>query len=166
MSRLKLALLVLAVTLFAVACATNSNTNTATVTNSNRTVNVNAASANSSAPTATPDEFAAARTTYNATCAKCHKENGEGGITEIDGERLRVPSLTGHHAREHTHEELVKKIDKGGEGMPAFEKRLTADQIEGLALFVRHEFQSAPEKTSAANTNAATTNNSNAGAHK
>jgi mono/diheme cytochrome c family protein len=162
MIRLKLTLIVLAVTLFAIACATATNTNTATVKNSNRTATVNATPA---APAATPDEFAAARSTFNTTCAKCHKENGEGGVADIEGEKLRVPSLKGHHAREHTDAELVKKIDKGGEGMPAFEKRLTADQIDGLARFVRHEFQSGPETTGTANANAVATN-ANAGAHK
>ncbi|MDT7604045.1 MAG: Cytochrome oxidase, cbb3-type, subunit [Acidobacteriota bacterium] len=163
MTRLKLTLLVSASALYALACA--SNTNTATVTNTNRTATVNAASANASAPAASADEFAAARTTYNATCIKCHKESGEGGVAEIDGERLKVPSLKSHHAREHTDAELVKKISKGGEGMPAFEKRLTPDQISGLARFVRHEFQSTPETGGASNTNAAATN-ANAGAHK
>ena len=168
MIRLKLSLLTFTVALFALACATNTNTNTATVTNSNRTVMANAASANaaSSAPAATPDEFAAARSTFNASCAKCHKETGEGGMADIDGERLKVPSLKGHHAREHTDGELIKKIDKGGEGMPAFEKRLTADQISDLARFIRHEFQSGPEATVATNVNSANASNANAGAHK
>jgi mono/diheme cytochrome c family protein len=163
MTRLKLILLASTITLFALACATNTNT----VTNSNRTATVNAAPANvSSVPAATPDEFAAARSTYNSTCAKCHKETGEGGVAEIEGEKLKVPSLKGHHAREHTDEELIRKIDKGGEGMPAFEKRLTQDQITEIARFVRHEFQSGPEASTATNANGANANNTNAGAHK
>jgi mono/diheme cytochrome c family protein len=41
---------------------------------------------------ATSDELAAARATYNATCVRCHKEDGSGGTVEFgEGETLKVP---------------------------------------------------------------------------
>jgi mono/diheme cytochrome c family protein len=35
----------------------------------------------------------------------------------------------------------VKQITKGGDGMPAFEKKLTPDQMNDLIKMIRQEFQ-------------------------
>jgi mono/diheme cytochrome c family protein len=157
MTRLKLILLALACALTAFACATNTNTS---IGNSNRTVTNNAttnaanmnATANANAPVAN-DALASARSTYNNTCAKCHKETGEGGVADIDGEKLRVPGFKSGHALKHSDAEYVKKINEGGEGMPKFKGRLTPEQIDGLVRFIRTEFQSSASATGAANTN-------------
>lgn len=169
MRHLKLFLLAASAALFAVACATNTNTNT--TINSGRTVtnNVNggAPAASPAAPAATPDEFAAARATYKTTCANCHKENGEGGIAELDeGEKLKVPSFKEAHSVKHTEADFVRKITNGDtdEGMPAFKGRLTPEQITDLARFVRREFQSADAKPTAPTTPTAGAN-ANTGAH-
>jgi mono/diheme cytochrome c family protein len=158
MTRLKLILLALACALTAFACATNTNTNTS-IGNSNRTVTnnatTNAANANATANTNAPvanDALASARSTYNNTCAKCHKETGEGGVADIDGEKLRVPGFKSGHALKHSDAEYVKKINEGGEGMPKFKGRLTPEQIDGLVRFIRTEFQSGT--TAAGTTNA------------
>jgi mono/diheme cytochrome c family protein len=58
-----------------------------------------------------------------------------------DGTRLKVPSLREGHAVRHSDEDFTKQITKGGDGMPAFEKKLTADQMNELIRFIRHEFQ-------------------------
>ena len=159
MRQLKLYALAAAAALFAVACATNTNTNT--TINSNRTVTVNAnsgAPAASPAAAATPDQLAAARATYNQTCAKCHKENGEGGVAELDeGAKLNVPSFKSEHSVTHTEADFVRKITNGDkeEGMPAFKGRLTPEQITDLARYVRREFQhAAAAPGSPANANA------------
>ena len=105
--------------------------------------------------------MAAARATFNTTCAKCHKENGEGGVTELDeGEKLTVPSFKAEHSIKHTDEQFVRKITNGDkeEGMPAFKGRLTPEQINELVRYIRREFQSA-------GATAATAPNANAGAH-
>ncbi|MCA1615248.1 MAG: cytochrome c [Acidobacteria bacterium] len=157
MRHFKLFVLASAAALFAVACATNTNTNTAT--GPGRTVTVNTNNANAAPPAATPDELAAARATYNTTCAKCHKENGEGGVAELDeGEKLKVPSFKEEHSVKHTEADFVRKITNGDkdEGMPAFKGRLTPEQINDLARFVRREFQSAGATTTPANANAGT----------
>ncbi|HEX8127991.1 MAG TPA: cytochrome c [Pyrinomonadaceae bacterium] len=142
MKHLKLALLLSAVTAFAIACATTNNTLP--------TSNTNAVSTNAAATNATPtttaaaptDEFATARTTYNATCVRCHKETGEGGEVDMgDGGTLKVPSFKSGHGLNHTDAQFARQIAKGGDGMPAFEKRLTPEQIGGLVRFIRHEFQ-------------------------
>ncbi|MCA1631115.1 MAG: cytochrome c [Acidobacteria bacterium] len=123
------------------------------MTNTNRAANANAASANAAAPAASPDQSAAARTTFNNSCVKCHKENGEGGVTEIDGEKLRTPSFKGGHALKHSDAEYAKQITEGGEGMPKFKDRLTPEQINGLVRFIRSEFQSGLNAGGASNSN-------------
>lgn len=171
MRHLKLFLLAASAALFAVACATNTNTNTTIGSGRTVTNNVNSgAPAASPAAAATPDELAAARATYNTTCSKCHKENGEGGVAELDeGEKLKVPSFKEAHSVKHTEADFVRKITNGDtdEGMPAFKGRLTPEQITDLARFVRREFQSAGAKaTTTTTTPAATTAaNANTGAH-
>jgi mono/diheme cytochrome c family protein len=154
MTRLKLSVTALAVALFALACATNTNTNTAT--NSNRTVTVNSPTnaANANAPAPANDALAAARTTYGNACIKCHKENGEGGVVDIDGDKLRVPSFKGGHALKHSDADYVKQITNGGEGMPKFKDRLTPEQIDGLVHFIRAEFQAGLNTGGASNANA------------
>jgi mono/diheme cytochrome c family protein len=156
MTRFKLSLIALAIALFALACATNTNTTTAT--NTNRAANINAATsnaatANANAPAASNDALAAARTTYNNACIKCHKDNGEGGTVDIDGDKLRVPSFKGGHALKHPDADYVKQITNGGEGMPKFKDRLTPEQINGLVNFIRTEFQAGLNVGGASNTN-------------
>lgn len=153
MLRLKLSLSACALALFAAACATNTNTNTETATNASRAANANAANANAAAPAAPTDALAASRTIYNNSCVKCHKENGEGGVTDIDGEKLRTPSFKGGHALKHTDAEYVKQITNGGEGMPKFKDRLTPEQIDGLVRFIRAEFQTGLNAGGASNAN-------------
>jgi mono/diheme cytochrome c family protein len=90
----------------------------------------------------TPDQFANARGYYAKDCQNCHGANGEGGPVKLeDGTKLKVPSLRGGHALRHSDEEFTKQITKGGDGMPAFEKKLTPDQMKDLIRFIRHEYQ-------------------------
>ena len=138
MKHLKLALLLAAVTFFALACASTNTTL--------QTGNTNAVATTNAPPASQPDapagELAAARTTYNAACVRCHRENGEGGTTDMgDGGTLKVPSFKSGHGLNHTDAQFARQITKGGDGMPAFEKRLTPEQIGGLVRFIRHEFQ-------------------------
>jgi mono/diheme cytochrome c family protein len=158
MKQLKLLVLAASAALFAVACATNTNTNTAT--GPGRTVTVNGNGAPAAPPTqaaATPDEFAAARAIYSQNCVNCHKQNGEGGIAELDeSAKLKVPSFKDAHSLQHTEADFVRKITNGDkeEGMPAFKGRLTPEQITDLARFVRREFQGHGAPGSPANANA------------
>jgi mono/diheme cytochrome c family protein len=147
MKHLKLLFLLCTVTAFAFACASNRDSQQAANANSARTnsfdANTTPASASPAATTAAPvDELAAARATYNAACVRCHKDNGEGGPTDMgDGGTLKVPSFKSGHGLNHTDAEFARQIAKGGDGMPGFEKRLTPEQIGGLVRFIRREFQ-------------------------
>lgn len=139
MKHLKLALLISAATLFAIACA-GINT---TIQPGNANNTDLASTPIAAAPAAPPDEFAAARATYQATCVRCHKETGEGGAVTLDeGDTLKVPSFKSDHSRKDSDEEHAEQITKGGDGMPAFGKRLSPAQINNLVRFIRHEFQS------------------------
>jgi mono/diheme cytochrome c family protein len=159
MKHLKLLLLLCTVTAFAVACASNHSpqqtANSQQATNSQQTANPNTTPAGASPATATnapADELAAARATYNAACVRCHKDTGEGGLTDMgDGGTLKVPSFKSGHGLNHTDAQFARQIAKGGDGMPAFDKRLTPEQIGGLVRFIRREFQAGLLKDGAAN---------------
>lgn len=99
--------------------------------------------ANTKGPaTATPDEFALARATFDKNCKGCHGETGTGGPVKLeDGTKLKVPSLREGHALHHPDSDFIKQITKGGDGMPAFGAKLKPDQINDLIRFIRHEFQ-------------------------
>lgn len=136
MKHLKLILLFTVVAALAVACASTNSTL--------QISNTNAADTNATPATAAPvnDELADARSTYNAACIRCHKQTGEGGLTDMgDGGTLKVPSFKSGHGLNHTDAQFARQIAKGGDGMPAFEKRLTPEQIGGLVRFIRREFQ-------------------------
>jgi mono/diheme cytochrome c family protein len=99
--------------------------------------------ANTQSPAnATPDQFAAARATFDKNCKSCHGEKGQGGPVKLDdGTRLKVPTLTEGHALRHPDSDFVKQITKGGDGMPAFGDKLKPDEINDCVRFIRHEFQ-------------------------
>ena len=160
MNRTKLAVASAFAALFVAACNSNTATNTNLGASGNRTVTVNAPNVNAantngaSASNAGDAELAAARSTYNNTCSKCHQPNGEGGTVDVDGDKVRVPSFKGGHALKHSDAEYVKQITNGGEGMPKFKDRLTQDQINGLVRFIRTEFQQGLAVGGASNGNA------------
>ena len=101
-----------------------------------------AATSNSSASQSTPDQFAPVRAIYDKECKSCHGQNGAGGPVKLeDGTKLKVPSFREGHALRHPDADYLKQITKGGDGMPAFEKKLTAEQMNDLIKFIRREFQ-------------------------
>jgi mono/diheme cytochrome c family protein len=107
--------------------------------------NVNNARATIATPapkaTPTPDEFAVARANYAKHCSVCHGDEGKGGLVKVENTKLKVPSLREGHATMHPDEKLVKQITKGGDGMPKFSDKLSAEEINAMVRFVRHEFQ-------------------------
>ena len=97
---------------------------------------------NQSAPSATPDEFAKIRVVYGKECKNCHGDSGAGGpVKRDDGSTLKVPTLREGRAARHEDAEFIKQITKGGDGMPAFENKLTSDQMNDLIKMIRKEFQ-------------------------
>lgn len=87
------------------------------------------------------DEFAATRLIFKENCVKCHGENAAGGRVQVEGREIKVPNLTGEHARKPTDERLAAKISEGDDEMPAFKDKLSPEQIHDLVRFIRKEFQ-------------------------
>ena len=81
------------------------------------------------------------RPLFKEHCAECHGETGEGGVVTVKGKELRIPNLTGEHARKPSDEKIATKIREGDDDMPAFKDKLTDEQIDGLVLFIRKELQ-------------------------
>ena len=94
-------------------------------------------------PVAANDEWAEARQRFTQFCANCHKPDGAGGeVSFSEGDKpLKVPTLKEGKFAEKSDAEYVKQITDGGEGMPAYKKRLTDDKIAQLVAFIRKEFQ-------------------------
>ena len=93
-------------------------------------------------PQSTPDQFASVRGIYAKDCESCHRAKGEGGPhKQDDGSTLKVPTLREGHAVRHEDAEFLKQITKGGDGMPAFDKKLTPEQMNQLIRMIRVEFQ-------------------------
>ena len=140
--KLILAASALAVIAALAACGGDAPSNqSANATNANANA---AARATPAAPTPTPDALASARADYKQFCIRCHKEDGAGGVAELDeGQKIKVPNF--RHEK-HTVEQMAKKITNGDtdEGMPAFGKRLDAERINALARFISQEFHGQP----------------------
>src|SRR5258706_9132783 len=129
MKRLSLVLIPIAL-LFMTACQTGKTVSTPNANNSSPAAN------------STPDQFAAARASYEKNCKLCHGANGEGGPVKLDdGTKLKVPSLREGHALKHPDSDFVKQITKGGDGMPAFGEKLKPEEINDMIRFIRQEFQ-------------------------
>ena len=95
----------------------------------------------SPATNASPDPFAATRGNYAKHCASCHGETGDGKTVEVDGKKIKAPSLRTGHALTHSDADFVKQINKGGDGMPAFADKLSAKETDDMVRFIRHDFQ-------------------------
>jgi mono/diheme cytochrome c family protein len=97
---------------------------------------------NSPPATSSPDQFAAVRPIYEKECQSCHGANGAGGPVKLeDGSKLKVPTLREGHAVRHGDDEFTKQITKGGDGMPAFDTKLSTNQTNDLIRMIRVEFQ-------------------------
>jgi len=113
-----------------------------TACKTNQTSSLPAANGNSSSAQSTPDQFAGVRAVYDKECKSCHGQNDAGGPVKLaDGTKLKVPTFREGHALRHPDSDYLKQITKGGDGMPAFEKKLTPDQMNDLIKFIRQEFQ-------------------------
>src|SRR5438876_912343 len=129
MNRQSLVLMPAVLLLLTAACQTDKTVNTP-------------ANTNPTPVASTPDQFAAARASYEKNCKLCHGASGEGGPVRLDdGTKLKVPSLREGHALRHPDSDFVKQITKGGDGMPAFKDKLKPEEIDDLIRFIRHEFQ-------------------------
>lgn len=136
MNSIKLSLVFSAAILFAACSGANVSQNT-----TNAPTN-QAANNQTAAPVSTPaDELAATRELYLKRCINCHKETGEGGVKEIEGEKIKVPNFKDPRVASEPDSEYIEHIEKGGDGMPAFKGKITDDEIKNLVRFIRRDFQ-------------------------
>lgn len=72
---------------------------------------------------------------FKAKCAMCHGPDGD-GKTKM-GEMLKVVDLRSPEVQKQSDAELAQAITKGRNKMPAYEGKLTKDQITKLVAYVR-----------------------------
>jgi len=138
MKKFKFGLILTALAFFIIACNQTSNSSI------NAPVDTTAvAPANPEVTPLTLDDLAAARKLYLETCVKCHKEDGKGGVSEIEKVKIKAPNFTSERMKKDEDAEWIKVIKHGEkeEGMPAFDGKLSDDEIKDLVKFIRKEFQ-------------------------
>ncbi len=79
---------------------------------------------------------------FKQSCAKCHGDKGEGA-------KKGIPLIEGH-ALTHPKEDFVKQVSEGGKKMPAFNDKLSEEQIEAVVNYVRDEIQKGLRKDNGA----------------
>lgn len=79
---------------------------------------------------------------FAKNCVVCHQSNGEGGTVKLeDGTKLKVPSLKADRTIRHSDKDYHGQIYKGGDGMPAYQEKLSEDEINNLVRFIRQNIQ-------------------------
>ncbi|MBS1795852.1 MAG: c-type cytochrome [Acidobacteria bacterium] len=156
MKYIKVGLIAVFAALFIFACskpaATNtpaansgSNTNNATNAANKPAANAPTSAANDNAANTAPaDEFASVRKIFKDECAKCHKEDGKGGETTVDGKKLKVPDFTSDKEKEvYDEADFIEVVTNGaGTKMPAFDKKISEADIKNLVKMIHKDFQS------------------------
>ena len=145
MKVLKFCLILSAIALFIFACSDNKTSNSNATNNAN-TSNKPAANTNTATntpPTPATDELAAVKKIYTEKCERCHKPDGTGGKTEIDGEKINAPNFTNEKLKSKPDSEYIETIENGAveDGMPKFKGKISDDDIKNLVKLIRKEFQ-------------------------
>ena len=74
---------------------------------------------------------------YDKHCDKCHGKDGR--AKTVRGKMVGARNLTDEKWQESaTDEKIAEAIKKGPDAMPAFEKKLSAAEIDALVAYVRH----------------------------
>jgi cytochrome c6 len=102
-------------------------------------------------PSGTIDDIASGRKIYSVSCQGCHREDGTGGPTEIEGKKIDPDDLTSEKIKAFSDEKILGYIMNGveDEGMPAFKGRLSEAEMRDVVKYVRSELQGMPVKASA-----------------
>lgn len=73
--------------------------------------------------------------TYKAKCAACHGASGAGDTTM--GKNLKLRDLGSADVQKQSDDELNTVISKGKAKMPAYDGKLTKEQVGDLVKFIR-----------------------------
>ena len=72
---------------------------------------------------------------FKGKCAMCHGPDGAGKT--IMGEKLKIPDLQSADVQKKSDAELKAVIAKGKDKMPAYEGKLSKEQIDSVVAFIR-----------------------------
>lgn len=72
---------------------------------------------------------------FKAKCAMCHGPDGAGKTTM--GQALKIPDLHSPEVQKLSDAELTQIVTKGKNKMPAYEEKLSKEQITQLVGFIR-----------------------------
>jgi mono/diheme cytochrome c family protein len=72
---------------------------------------------------------------FKSKCAMCHGPDGAGKT--MMGEKLKIPDLRAAEVQKKSEAELKTIIAKGKDKMPAYETKLSKEQIDKLADYIR-----------------------------
>jgi len=84
---------------------------------------------------ALPAQAEDAAALYKSKCASCHGADGKGDSAM--GKKLGVRSFSSPEVAKQTDAALIEVTTKGKDKMPAYDKKLTADQIKDLVKYIR-----------------------------
>ena len=73
--------------------------------------------------------------TFKAKCAACHGATGAGDTTM--GKNLKLKDLGSADVQKQSDEELTTIITKGKAKMPAYDGKLTKEQVSDVVKFIR-----------------------------
>jgi mono/diheme cytochrome c family protein len=140
MKSFKFGLILAALTFFIISCGQTDSVNTNSTSNAN---NIAVASPQAEATAASTDDLASARKIYSEQCTKCHKEDGTGGVTQLEDKKIKAPNFSSERMKKDEDAEWIKVIENGEEedGMPAYKGKLSDAEIKDLVKFIRREFQ-------------------------
>jgi mono/diheme cytochrome c family protein len=74
-------------------------------------------------------------TLFKSRCAACHGPDGKGEVPM--GKKLGSPDLTSTEVQSQSDAQLTDVITKGKNKMPAYDGKLSKDQIAGLVAYIR-----------------------------
>lgn len=142
MNFLKIGLILTFFAAFIFACSRTENSGNAVAVGNQAAANVPAADTPAQ-PSIAGDEMASARKIYSETCVRCHKADGTGGITNIEGKKIKAPNFTSERQKGESDSEYLEIIENGeaDEGMPAYKGEISDDDIKNLVKYIRREFQ-------------------------
>jgi mono/diheme cytochrome c family protein len=72
---------------------------------------------------------------FKGKCAMCHGPDGAGKT--MMGEKLKIPDLHSADVQKKTDSDLKGIISKGKDKMPAYEGKLTKEQIDMVVVYIR-----------------------------
>ena len=73
--------------------------------------------------------------TFKSKCAMCHGSDGSGKT--VMGEKLKIRDLHSTEVQSQNDAALAQIVTKGKEKMPAYDGKLTKEQIEQVVAYVR-----------------------------